>query len=791
MKEPDALPTPSRPGLLSRARAWAGASRMRQLAIAATLGAVVLGTIVAWLATARLALQRQALTLPRALRALDEGEWETAGLIADQLHGSLEPTDGPPGGVLYVLGASQAARAKAEWSPERRKNGYASAARYLQQAQILGLPEEREADAAFLLGFSLVESDQLEQGKEALEEAIELGCTEPQLANRLIAESYFFSSPPRYAEAIERLDRILSEEGADPNDPERVEAKLRKAEALNALSRYSEALTELTDEVPPDLAARRAVARAAAQIGAARAAEGPQRAELLELAVEEIKRAESLDKLATGPTRAARLLAGRVAELRGRPDEAQQSYEVLRRSFGACAESVAAAIAEGDMALAAGNQALATESYRRSLLLLADVPTIRSELAPKHELRKSLIDAGAKLVRAGRFEDAISLLGDMGSLLEPGEQAELRADTLAAWGEALLAAPDEPTQHEGYRRLREAGQNYERLAEIRYATAEYPEYLWRSSEAYLSGHSFTSAARILRRYLNEETKRRGAQALLRMGQAQLGLGSTDAAIAALEECIEFYPNDAASYQARLDCARAYQARGKSERAEALLRDNLVGGTLAPRSAEWRDSLLELGRLLHEQGRHAEASDKLEEYVLRYPGSQEAQLARYLTAESYRHSAAAPMAAAVDAPALAEREKARELAHARLSEALRLYSAVQKEITLGGAIDDLSRAMLRNCYMMQGSVLFDLERYKDAIDMYSNVSTLYQDQPFVLETLVEISLCWRRLRDPIKARLTVKQAQELLERLPPETDFASSTNLKQDEWRMLLDEMGRW
>ena len=76
-------------------------------------------------------------------------------------------------------------------------------------------------------------------------------------------------------------------------------------------------------------------------------------------------------------------------------------------------------------------------------------------------------------------------------------------------------------------------------------------------------------------------------------------------------------------------------------------------------------------------------------------------------------------------------------------------------------------MLRNCYMLEGTVLFDLGRYKEAIEAYSNVSSLYPDEPFVLETFVQIANCWRRLDRHDNARGAVQQAQIALDRLPAE------------------------
>jgi hypothetical protein len=88
-------------------------------------------------------------------------------------------------------------------------------------------------------------------------------------------------------------------------------------------------------------------------------------------------------------------------------------------------------------------------------------------------------------------------------------------------------------------------------------------------------------------------------------------------------------------------------------------------------------------------------------------------------------------------------------------------------------------------------LGDNNRYKEAIEAYSNVASLYPDEPFVLETFVQIANCWRRLKLDDKARGSIQQAQIALDRLPPDADFVSATALNRDEWRMLLADMSTW
>jgi tetratricopeptide (TPR) repeat protein len=265
-------------------------------------------------------------------------------------------------------------------------------------------------------------------------------------------------------------------------------------------------------------------------------------------------------------------------------------------------------------------------------------------------------------------------------------------------------------------------------------------------------------------------------------------------IAALEECIELHPLDGSTYQARIDCAKAHRNQGNSLRAEQLLRDNIAGSMLKPASREWKDSLFELGMLLHETNRHEQAIGTLEEAVERYPDDPQTLLAQYVIGESYRRWAEELLERVRDSRTSGEREKNQQLATAHLTTALLHFEEVQRNITLRTHdvhSDPLMGTMLRNCYMLEGTVLFDLGKYKEAIEAYSNVSSLYPDQPFVLETFVQIANCWRRLEQMEKARGAIRQAQIALDRLPAKAEFTTDTAFTRDEWRMLLADMSKW
>jgi TolA-binding protein len=342
--------------------------------------------------------------------------------------------------------------------------------------------------------------------------------------------------------------------------------------------------------------------------------------------------------------------------------------------------------------------------------------------------------------------------------------------------------------------LREAGLAYEQLAELRFATESYTDDLWAAAENYYRGHSFTRAAQTFGKFLDNESELRNAQALLRLGQSYLALGRIAESVAALEECIEFHPQDSATYQARIDCAKAYLYQGDAGKAETLLRDNIAGSKLKPASREWKDSLFELGTLLYDKGEYKPAIDTLEVAIERYPGDPKTLSAQYVIGVSYRRWAEEQQEITQAARTATEREKSDHITTERLERALENLAAVQRRITLGAQDihrDPIRGAMLRNCYMLAGAVLFDLERYNEAINAYSNVSSLYPNDPFVLQTFVQIANCWQRLDQADKARGAIQQAQIAFERLPADADFSSITPLNREEWRLLLNDMARW
>jgi tetratricopeptide (TPR) repeat protein len=809
------------PRLFGRLRSWAAGHWIRGLIVASAILVLIAATMAVWAYLASVALRSGVPTIDGALQALDEGRFEDARALVGRMLESGRLPRNKYGGPLFVLGVVKTHDAEEQLVADQRRVEYLVASRYLKEANTYGLPAGRELDGLFLLGKSLVESGQFTEGVSTLHELLTSNVPSDHPltweSHRLLSNTYLLMPQSNPAKALEHTQTLL--EKPDLSAEQRASALLQLAECLTRLERFDEARQAASD-VPADSGQQAEVALMRGkidldEINAALQRVAPQnRQAILEQstakvseALQHLQQARSLDDGKGQVARQTNYHIGRGLQFQGQSDQAAKQFARTRQLYPDTLEGLAAALAEADLLRQNGAFAEAIFGYRRVLESFPGAAAYRSVVLPLPLLRERLMSALKDFANRKRFADALSLIEHFTPLFSRTEQLELRGDTLERWGKDLIehatgvdqaAARDRSA---GRRHLRNAGRAFEQLAELRYATRFYSADIWRSADNYFHGHSFSSTVRLLNQYLANEPELRNPEALLRLGQAHLALGQTSQSILAFEECIEFHPLSGSTFQARIDCAKAHWSDGKTDRAERLLRDNLAATSLRPTSREWKDSQFELGILLHEMGRYEDAIGTLEEAITRYPHDPQCLLSQYIIAESYRRWAQEQLDKASQIRTDGERNKYQELSTERLKQALAHFEEVHRTITLKTHdihSDPLMASMLRNCYMLEGAVLFELgnllgdkNRYKEAIEAYSNVASLYPDEPFVLETFVQIANCWRRLKLDDKARGSIQQAQIALDRLPPNADFVSATALNRDEWQLLLADMSTW
>ncbi|HVT28426.1 MAG TPA: tetratricopeptide repeat protein [Lacipirellulaceae bacterium] len=798
---------------LSALRTWTTGHWLRSVVVAVSLLSLIGVTIGGWAYLASVAIRAGGPNVDAAMKEFDEGRYEEARASVGRMltDGRLSRSD--YGGPLLVLGAIKTKDAESQQTAERRRVEYLIASRYLTEARAYGMPENREDCGEFLLGKSLIESGQPDEGIRVLNELTSHDIADSALAieaQQLLFDTCLLMPRPRLEDALRHNDLLLANKKL--SDAQRADALLDRAECLSRLGRFEESRKAVAS-VPVAAGRAALVALVAGRVlldeveASLQKLSPPDRpkalgqyAGKLATAIHDLQKASTLDERKKQLADRSSYQLARALQLRGSTEEALKQYARTRQLYGDTYEGLAASLGEADLLCQKGEYDAALVGYRRVLEAYAAIPIYRSHVLPVAQLRDRMMAALADLQKHQQFKSALELIERIPPLFSRAEQLELRGTALEQWGNYLLSkVPDDTlgpdsNRTAGLERFRAAGVAFEDLAQSQFATKTYTDDLWRGAQDYNRGQCFSRTVRLLNEYLQYEPQLRNAQALLLLGQAHLALGHLPQSIDAFEECIEFHPQDGATFQARIDCAKAYWQQAKTARAEQLLRFNIAGSTLKPASPEWKDSLFELGMLLHDEGKHEEAIATLEDAVERYPDDPQRLLAQYLTGESYRRWAKKQLADSKQATTPSEHDKMLHEAVKRLNIALNRFDEVQRTITLKAHdihSDPLMGTMLRNCYMLEGSVLFDLGRYKEAIEAYSNVSSLYPEEPFVLETFVQIANCWRRLDKHDNARGAVQQAQIVLDRLPKDADFASTTSLNREEWRMLLANMSKW
>ena len=478
--------------------------------------------------------------------------------------------------------------------------------------------------------------------------------------------------------------------------------------------------------------------------------------------------------------------------------------------------------------LLADNPTEAAHLYQRALTQVTDASEAYDNAwLTANEFRTRLSTAIDQLTQRDHFSEALELAEGLAAPFSETVATERQAQIHRAWAEHLAgrsgkerALSAEVLAAEARQHRRQAGILWRKLAHLRITTRHYLDDLGRAADDFRRGHGYQQATTIYRELLAQTPQQGQPEALLGLGDSLLALGQNDAALAALGQCRESYPQHPATYAARLKSSLALQEQGKLMEAQELLVDNLYRFSLTPQSAEWRESLYALGAVqfrqaveLESQSRlagvdrpdaesrrrglqlleqsHAafeEAIQTLSEAAERYPGTREAMEARYRIAEAQRHSAKLPRKrlAAISietSKALLVRQMQEHLQAAVDGYGSLISQASDRDEQDRGPAET---AILRNCYFSRADALFDLEKFDEAIQAYSAATNRYQHEPEALEAYLQIASCHRRLGRVSEARSAVEQARIVLARIRPDARFLQTTHLARQDWSRLLD-----
>ena len=774
-------------------------------------------------------------SLAEALALMQAGKMEAARGMAAKLRGREQISYADRGVVLFILGTAAASDAELTTNAGEQQVLNLVASRYLEEGRLCGFPEGQEAQGFRLLGRCLVRAGRPDEALPILKQALASNPRHQREICELLIEAALAAQPPQPRLALDYTRRYLAT--ADLTAEQRDRGRLEAAKIhfqLGDVAAGRAALAEVQPQsaahVPARLLAARMLLMEIDQWLQSRPPDEALPAEIHDVLTATVTELEGFSQARQldGELRAeAQLLE---ALCYSRLDEQGKAIGLLvrvRRSNFGSPLALAAAMFEADLHLASGRSDEALKLYEQSIEGATPAAVDRNPWLVRSVLESKLAEAFRRFIDAGDFLRAVDLARVLPPLLDETLSYQWRAQAHHGWAEQLLAQADgqplaakEALRSEARSHLRQAGADYERLAELRIMTRHYLDDLSRSALDYLAGHGYVQAARVYRRFLKSDPQDGRAEALTGLGEALLTMGQTSEALAALDLCERSFPRHPAAYRARYLASLAHVESGNLAEAQKLLAENLYNQSLSPDSAEWRDSLFALGKLRWREGTEAltlsrsggapatgvagestvdvlaqadaafqEAIRLLDEAVRRYPQAEQTTEARYLLADSHRQAANWPRKRLESAAIEASKAPLVRQMQEELDAAVKEFTALIAELGNdrdGRGQSRLQQSILRNSYFGRADALFDLGRYDEAAEAYSAATNRYQSEPESLSAYVQIAACYRRQDRQNEARGTLEQARIVLGRIRKDADFRRTTPYSRDEWNNLLN-----
>ena len=394
----------------------------------------------------------------------------------------------------------------------------------------------------------------------------------------MLSGTYLNDANPDYSKALEHNSLMLADRTLLPN--ERHRGLLDRATILLHLGRLGECLATL-DEIPES-----ALSEAEAMVIRAQVLmrEGRRASAHHDRSRGQVSRSGQTAPPGRQPRHAGRssersgdVLDRRVLPEGGRRPAAWSQLDRTKRTYPGTLEEVAADFRLAELARKLGQDVEGLAAYQQVLGSVADSRAMNNRWLTLDELRQGTLGAYRAYLDAGKFHTAVALAKCFYPTFPRTRTLELVGEAYRAWGSQCLAESQRlpPSEAEllaakGREQFRRAGSVYQHLADLRITTREYPEDLWASAESYLAGASYTRAAEMFQEYLKNQSRVRRPRALLGLGEARLALGQWDDALAALKQCVDFYPSDAAAFRARLIASKAFAEKGDNAQAQRLL-----------------------------------------------------------------------------------------------------------------------------------------------------------------------------------------------------------------------------
>jgi len=339
--------------------------------------------------------------------------------------------------------------------------------------------------------------------------------------------------------------------------------------------------------------------------------------------------------------------------------------------------------------------------------------------------------------------------------------------------------------------------------------------LWNAADSYDKAGSLARATAAFAEYvqLRGADDPRQVTALYRLARAHQAAGEHQKAIQTYERLLAEHPTADEAYRAYVPIARSYLLLDTDEgdrAAERHLRTVVEGQLIEPDAPEFREALIELGRLYLRSERH----DNADRYALaiqhltaahdRYPDLANDPALLISLANANRLSALAIDEDLALHMRPSERERLRQTKRHRLAHAINLYDTVEEITREQSTLADSPEThpptrLLRDSLLHHADAAFALAKhleehrptsaeahFKDAITHYDAVARRFPDDQIALVAMVQIVNAHVRLGNWQHARTAQRKARARLDQLPRGILDQPSSLMSRQQWEDWLD-----
>ena len=454
---------------------------------------------------------------------------------------------------------------------------------------------------------------------------------------------------------------------------------------------------------------------------------------------------------------------------------------------------------------------------------MADYRAVRDELSKSHpytnvtplRVAESLCDRHDAALAQGNLERAMNFAELAESLfaaeqVPPGVLLRLAtvnrqmADDLIAGGSQIgeeptsipaMAPIDPAVRHEANVRYERAGHCFLRhagadLSSTAKGGPDAASSIWLAADCFDLGGRPDLAIQYFVKYLDlqpfEDPRR--PQTLFRMAQAHHAQLDFEKAIIIYEQLVSSQSRTEYAAQCYVPLARCYVSVNRVPEARQMLQQVLSGNRLLlPDAADYRDALLELGRIEHRAMEYAVAIGVLTEFLQRYAADPALIEVRYMLGDCYRSSAQSIRKRVEEDASILPAEVGRlnALGVDHVQHAEEFFALVSETPPEGRPA--FEQEMIRRAAMYRADCAFELQHFDRAVSLYDQASRDYSGHQSSMYALIQIVNCYNAMGDQERAASAHHRALVRLRQLPDDAFAAPDGLMDRSAWERWLEQ----